>query len=156
MVAYGAGCTGPLASLAPDRSSSACAVWHKAEAAWPGPLARWPARRAPSARSPCTPPTWWRGRQWLASGREAARSSVRAPPLRGGCAGQGEWRWGSPEQRHGEEAAEKPRGNDIWQRWRLHGGHRRPWCAPAAWRRRVVSRGGGWLQKIKALGGAHR
>jgi hypothetical protein len=40
----------------------------------------------------------WRVGRGLADGRGAARCSVPAPPLRGDCAGQREWRRGSPRR----------------------------------------------------------
>jgi hypothetical protein len=93
------GRTGLLGSPALSRRGSACSVRPEAEATWPGPLARWPARRAPGARSPCAWPARWRGWQRLTDGWKAAMSSVKAPPLSGGCARKGGWRRGSPEQR---------------------------------------------------------
>jgi hypothetical protein len=77
-------------------------------AARPGLLTHWLARRASGAWSPLTRPSRWPGRQWLTDGREAAGSSVRAPPLSGGCAEQGSWRWGLPKQRRSAEATENP------------------------------------------------
>jgi hypothetical protein len=113
MAACGAGCTGPLASLPPPLRSKRLGPLGPARdrsgAAQPGLLAHWLARRASGARSPLARPSRWPGRQWLTDGREAAGSSVRAPPLSGGYVEQGSWRWGSPKQRHSAEAMENPR-----------------------------------------------
>jgi hypothetical protein len=59
---------------------------------------------------------------------------------------------------------EKPQGNGVRRRGRLHGGHRRPWRAPVAWRMRAVSRGrlvakdrsSGRRSPMKSGGGAVR
>jgi hypothetical protein len=81
--------------------------WTPTEAARPAPSdpwLTWPAcALAGVARTGCmVPRAWparWHGRQRLTGGREATKSSVRAPPLSGVCVGQGDWRQGSPKQR---------------------------------------------------------
>jgi hypothetical protein len=43
----------------------------------------------------------------------AARSWARAPWLSGGCAGQGDWRWGSPRRWHDDRAERHGRTTDV-------------------------------------------
>jgi hypothetical protein len=77
-----------------------------------------PAARVPRAgrghRAARVPgPVRWRVGRGLAGGRGAARCSAPAPPLRGGCAGQREWRRGSPRRSGGGGVAGSGRRGGV-------------------------------------------
>jgi hypothetical protein len=107
----------------------------------------------PPPWSPCTERPGWRSRWQPISGLGAAAPATGAPARYGEPAGQHEGGEGSPGRWRDDGVAESSSVNGVRWRWSWHGGHRRSGLAPAAWRRRAMSRG--WLVATDRSSGRH-